>query len=278
MKHNWVEGQVEAGIRAKDGRSVLLLDGKNEARSAFNEFSNRGWNAFRSSDRLKSTDGLDLVVLHGYRHIISAEVIRQSDARIVNLHSSYLPFNRGAHPGFWCFYDGTPCGVTIHDVDESLDTGPIIAQRVVDIDPSESTFESAYEVMRSELESLLWSKIDAIMNGDIAPRQQLGPGTSHRVADLPRAFSGWGSLIGPEIANLHELEADKAQRAQSLIDEIEKVRSANNVNWMDLLRLAFSEAPENARIIMRKINSDDYRIGELLKMLGADELDQERES
>jgi hypothetical protein len=52
-----------------------------------------------------------------------------------------------------------------------------------------------------------------------------------------------------------------------IIDEIEKVRSKNNVNWMDVLRLAFTHAPNEARAIMAKINKDDNRISELLEKL-----------
>jgi len=279
MEANWIAGEIE-GVEAVGGEtqhSVLILDGTNEARGLFDGFVARGWNTFRSSGALRSTDALDLVVLHGYRHIIPADVIAQSGTRIVNLHSSFLPFNRGAHPIFWCFYDGTPCGVTIHDVDDGLDTGPIIAQRTVDIDPWKMTFEDAHRMMRDELESLLWVELDAIVSGRTMPRAQLGDGTLHRVADLPGAFTGWDAVIGPEISRLHDLKLAEAVRAQTLIDEIERVRSANNVNWMDLLRLAFSEAPESARIIMRKINSDDHRIGELLKMLGSEPTEQEQE-
>lgn len=52
-----------------------------------------------------------------------------------------------------------------------------------------------------------------------------------------------------------------------IIDEIEKVRSKNNVNWMDILRVAFIHAPEEARAIMAKINKDDNKISELLEQL-----------
>ena len=52
-----------------------------------------------------------------------------------------------------------------------------------------------------------------------------------------------------------------------IINKIEKVRSKNNINWMNILRLAFKYAPEEAREIVSKINSDDQRIGELLKKL-----------
>jgi len=53
-----------------------------------------------------------------------------------------------------------------------------------------------------------------------------------------------------------------------LIDEIEKIRTANNVNWMDLLRLAFKTAPEETKQLIRKINSDDNRISSLFAKLG----------
>ena len=52
-----------------------------------------------------------------------------------------------------------------------------------------------------------------------------------------------------------------------IINKIEKVRSKNNINWMNILRLAFKYAPEEAREIVSKINSDDQRIGELIKKL-----------
>ena len=52
-----------------------------------------------------------------------------------------------------------------------------------------------------------------------------------------------------------------------IINKIEKIRSKNNVNWMDLLRLAFKLDPRSASKIMKKINYDDKRISELLKTL-----------
>ena len=52
-----------------------------------------------------------------------------------------------------------------------------------------------------------------------------------------------------------------------IIDEIEKIRSKNNINWMNILRLAFKDSPDEAREIVSKINVDDTRISELLKKL-----------
>ena len=45
-----------------------------------------------------------------------------------------------------------------------------------------------------------------------------------------------------------------------IIDEVENIRTKNNVNWMDILRLAFKHAPEDARELMGRVNEYDGRI------------------
>jgi Na+/serine symporter len=52
-----------------------------------------------------------------------------------------------------------------------------------------------------------------------------------------------------------------------IIDEIEKIRSKNNINWMNVLRLAFKHAPDEARKLVSEINIDDQKISKLLKQL-----------
>ena len=59
----------------------------------------------------------------------------------------------------------------------------------------------------------------------------------------------------------------KIEQYLKIIDEIEKVRTRNNVNWMDILRLAFTHAPEEAKKLMKKIDHEDNRISELVKKL-----------
>ena len=53
-----------------------------------------------------------------------------------------------------------------------------------------------------------------------------------------------------------------------LIDEIENIRTKNNVNWMDLLRIGITYVPDETKRIIKKINSDDKRIPELFSKLG----------
>lgn len=52
-----------------------------------------------------------------------------------------------------------------------------------------------------------------------------------------------------------------------IISQIENIRKNNNVNWMDILRIAFKNNPKATAKVMSKIYSDDKRIGKLVKKL-----------
>ena len=52
-----------------------------------------------------------------------------------------------------------------------------------------------------------------------------------------------------------------------IIDELEKVRQKNNINWMNILRLAFKNSPEEARQIISEINKKDNEISLILEKL-----------
>ena len=60
---------------------------------------------------------------------------------------------------------------------------------------------------------------------------------------------------------------NKPKSYLTIISKIEKIRSKNNVNWMNILRLAFKLDSKNASKIMSKINYDDKRISNILKKL-----------
>jgi hypothetical protein len=55
----------------------------------------------------------------------------------------------------------------------------------------------------------------------------------------------------------------KVQKYLKIIDKIEKVRSKNNVNWMDVLRLALRHAPDQTIKLMKIINAKDKKISSL---------------
>jgi len=60
-----------------------------------------------------------------------------------------------------------------------------------------------------------------------------------------------------------------------IIDEVEQIRTKNNVNWMDILRLAFRHAPKDARKLMARVNEYDGRISALLVELSRNGEDTE---
>ena len=67
--------------------------------------------------------------------------------------------------------------------------------------------------------------------------------------------------------NLMKDKRPEIEQYLKIIDEIEKVRTKNNVNWMDVLRLAFTHAPDETKKLMGKINKEDKRITELFEKL-----------
>lgn len=68
----------------------------------------------------------DYVISFGYKYIIPVEIINKYKNKIINIHIGMLPYNRGASPNFWSWFDNTPKGVSIHIVDEGVDTGPYL--------------------------------------------------------------------------------------------------------------------------------------------------------
>ena len=78
----------------------------------------------------------DLVVLAGFMRVLAGDVVRRF--RIVNTHPSLLPAFPGAHALRDALAAGAErTGVTVHWVDEGVDTGPVIVQTIVPIEPGD---------------------------------------------------------------------------------------------------------------------------------------------
>lgn len=152
-------------------------------------------------------DSAEFIVSHGYRHILGADVLGRFPGRAINLHISYLPWNRGAHPNVWSVIEGTPSGVTVHHMDPGVDTGDIIGQRLVELAPDD-TLATSYERLQSAVTELFGDLWPAIKDGT-APRElQQADGTVHRVADFevvePLLDNGWDTSVGSLRARARE--------------------------------------------------------------------------
>jgi len=76
----------------------------------------------------------DYVVLAGYMRILSPTFIRAFAGRILNIHPADTHQHQGLHAYEWAFKNHLPeTKITVHLVDEGLDTGPILAQQSVDL-------------------------------------------------------------------------------------------------------------------------------------------------
>jgi phosphoribosylglycinamide formyltransferase-1 len=91
--------------------------------------------------------GVELVVLAGYMHLLTPPFLRRFPDRIVNVHPSLLPAFPGTHAIADALAAGVETtGVTVHLVDEGMDTGPVIRQEAVPVEPRETLEERIHAV------------------------------------------------------------------------------------------------------------------------------------
>ena len=126
------------------------------------------------------TEG-DFIVSYGYRQILKKPVLDKFKDRAINLHISYLPWNRGADPNVWSFIDDTPKGVSIHFIDEGIDTGDIIVQRYMKYDYHNDTLQTFYNKLQECVEDLFIKSWKYIRAGNAKRYPQ---GTFHKAGDL----------------------------------------------------------------------------------------------
>lgn len=74
----------------------------------------------------------EIVVVNGTR-ILNRKMLLKLNATVINTHQGITPTYRGAHGAYWALTQNDPahCGVTVHLVDEGIDTGNIIAQSII---------------------------------------------------------------------------------------------------------------------------------------------------
>ena len=141
---------------------------------------------------------MDFVVSFGYRKIIPEKVIDFYRGRIINIHMSMLPWNRGADPNFWSWFDRTPKGVSIHAVDAGIDTGDILVQREIEMVEGH-TLKSSYSLLIVEAASLFAEQWPDLRRLDWNPVRVVGGGSYHRTADkekwVNRLPLGWDTPV-----------------------------------------------------------------------------------
>ena len=164
---------------------VLFLGYDESETSLIHFIRTKGHDVCSQKSRCKSFNNYDLIISFGYRYIITDNELATSKRPIINLHISYLPFNRGAHPNFWSHYEGTPSGITIHEIDSGIDTGGIIAQKKIHMNENE-TLRSSYKILFEDLEALFVNNFKIIEDYSYKTKASNNAGSFHRKEDLPK--------------------------------------------------------------------------------------------
>ncbi len=149
-----------------------------------------------SIDYLQS-NGVEFIVSFGYRHIIKKEVLDLLPEKVINLHISYLPWNKGADPNLWSFIEETPKGVTIHQVDEGLDTGKILLQKEVSFS-AEDDLKTSYSKLVVNIEDLFIQHAEDLVECRVEAKDQMGEGSAHHSSNK----AGFVEFLGENWLNI----------------------------------------------------------------------------
>lgn len=147
----------------------------------------------------------DIGLSLSFGYILKESLLSLLPQGCLNLHPAYLPYNRGAYPNVWSVIDGTPAGVTIHYIDQGIDTGDIVAQHKVPVEATD-TGETLYEKLEGESLELFYR---------VWPRLKLG-----QLPRLPRSPEIGSHHYVADVAKIDSIDLDRHYQAGELIDII----------------------------------------------------------
>jgi methionyl-tRNA formyltransferase len=138
-----------------------------------------------------------------FRNLLKQSFLDLFPKGCINLHPAFLPYNRGSNPNVWSIVEKTPAGATLHYVDANLDTGDIITQKKVVIEPTD-TGRELYRKLECAALELFQESWPRVQSGN-CPRtkQDANAGTYHRQKDLER---------------IDEIDLEKSYRGEDLIN------------------------------------------------------------
>ena len=197
LGNNWVAWQVVHWLREQNEEIVGLVVHPSHKRKCGDEIIRSAQvssahifdgSHLRQPEVLDAIEALrpDIGLSVLFDYILRSEFLDLFPAGVVNLHPAYLPYNRGQYPNVWSIVERTPAGVTLHYIDAGVDTGDIIAQRRVPIEPVD-TGETLYRKLEQACVELFKETWPLIRTGQ-APRiqQDKREGTYHRTQDVER--------------------------------------------------------------------------------------------
>jgi methionyl-tRNA formyltransferase len=124
---------------------------------------------------------VDFAISALFGHIIPTEMITNVPGGILNLHPSLLPNGRGANPISWSIIEGKSQGVTLHLIDQNLDSGKIFYQEEIETS-IEMSAGTIYEIAMQKLFYGLTVCFQPWISGTLNGREQGNKGTMQHQA------------------------------------------------------------------------------------------------
>ncbi len=119
----------------------------------------------------------DLFISVASSVIFKKELINIPKLDCINIHNAPLPKYRGMLPNFWQLYHGeTEAGITVHRIEEGIDTGDIISQRFVQIEAHDSLNDLIIKTKKEDAK-IMMQIIEDYRNGEISYRKMEGEGS-----------------------------------------------------------------------------------------------------
>ena len=126
----------------------------------------------------------DLIISNGFAPIFKPHHVKKHN--IINIHPASLPHGRGIYPNVWALYNGTAIGVSIHQIDEGIDTGDMLASDYMQhwelecrLNNPAETLQTFYDHLLRRAEYLFYATWPQIEDGTIVPYQQAPGGFQH---------------------------------------------------------------------------------------------------
>jgi methionyl-tRNA formyltransferase len=145
----------------------------------------------------------DVFVLAGYGLILKKKCIAIPKINCINLHGGRLPQYRGSSPMNWALINNEPIvGISIIEVDEGIDTGPILSQEQINVDQN-TTIRYLHDWANKRFPEMLIKVLQMMENGSLSPRLQV----NEHACYYPRRFPTdgivlWDQLSGLQVHNL----------------------------------------------------------------------------
>lgn len=158
---NWVSYQVITYLAERGENLVAILQEKTVV-----------------TEKMVSCFTPDLIITCYWPRLLKPEIFNIPKYGCINFHPSLLPKNRGWYPSVWPFIDGSPAGVTLHKIDQGADTGPIIAQKELKIDETD-TAGTLYRRSQEEIVELFKETWPKLYKGIILQKQDEKQATYH---------------------------------------------------------------------------------------------------